>query len=333
MGQGNAVAISLPKPPPDAIGDDPESAVSASTSGARPDLPLRMKELFATLQAAVTAFLADNATRLSAALAYYAIFSLAPLVVILISMVGLVYGEEAARGQIADQISGLVGEQAGETIQTAVAATAQTKSSGVIATLVALVVMVLGASTVFGELKNALNSIWGVAVRPGRTIVTLIRDRALSFSMVLTIGFLLVVSLVISAVLSAVSTYMAGVLPLPPLIWKAMDFAISLTVTGALFAMIFKFLPNVILSWRDVAPGALLTAFLFTAGKSLLAWYLGSNSVASSFSAAGSLIVILLWFYYAASILFLGVEFAKVRILRRGRPIVPHRHARLLSEA
>jgi membrane protein len=284
------------------------------------------------LKAAVTGFLADNATRMSAALAYYAVFSLAPLIIIIISVVGFVYGEEAARGQVVDQISGLVGEQAGETIQTAVAATAETKSSGIIATIIAVGVMIFGASTVFAELKNSLNTIWGVEVKPGRTIITLVRDRALSFSLVLTIGFLLVVSLLVSAALSAVSTYMAGILPLPPFVWKSLDFAVSLGVGGALFAMIYKILPNVILNWRDVMPGALLTALLFTGGKSVLAWYLGSNSVASSFSAAGSLIVILLWVYYAACILFFGAEFSKVCLLHRGRSIVPHRHAKFLHD-
>ncbi len=284
------------------------------------------------LKETVSGWIADNATRMSAALAYYAIFSLAPLLVVLIAVVGLVYGEEAARGQVTGQVAGLVGRQAGESIQTAIAATGQVKSHGIVAALVAFGVMIFGASGVFGELKNALNTIWGVEVRPGRTVKTIVRDRLLSFSLVLSIGFLLLVSLAVSSVLSALSTYMAGFFALPPVMWKGVDFAVSLALTSALFAMIYKILPDVVLRWKDVAWGALFAGSLFTAGKSLIAWYLGSNSVASSFQAAGTLVIILLWVYYATCILFLGAEFTKSWVRRFGAGVVPQRHAKLLRE-
>lgn len=291
---------------------------------------MRFEAVFALIKETVTGWMADNATRMSAALAYYAIFSLAPLLVILLAVVGLVYGEEAARGQISGQVAGLVGEAAGDSIQTAVAATGQVKSRGIIAALVAFGVMVFGASTVFGELKNALNAIWGVQPRPGRPIRALVRDRLLSFSLVLGIGFLLLVSLTVSAVLSALGTFMADWLALPPATWKAADFLISLGLTSALFALIYKILPDVVLRWRDVATGALLSGALFTAGKSLIAGYLGSNSVASSFQAAGTLVVILLWVYYASGILFLGAEFNKGWLRRCGRGVVPRPHAQFI---
>jgi membrane protein len=171
-------------------------------------------------------------------------FSLAPWLVIVIWIAGLAFGEEAARGQIAQHISALAGARAGEAIQATVQASASEKTTGVLATIIGLVVLFFGASTVFVELKDALNTIWGVAVKPGRAFFTLVRDRFLSFSIVLAIGFLLLVSLVLSAVLAALGKYMSARLPLPAALWQACDFLVSFTVISALFAMIFKILPN-----------------------------------------------------------------------------------------
>lgn len=290
--------------------------------------------LISLLKEAGLGWVNDNASRLSAALAYYAIFSIAPLLVIVIFILAAVFGEDAATGEIAKQLSSLVGSSAAETIQSAITATNAARKTGIIATITGFAVLLFGASSVFGELKNSLNSIWGVAVKPGRTILTLIRDRFLSFSLVLCIGFLLLVSLLISAGIAGLSSYLSKTLGVPATVWQVTDFLISLCVTGVLFAMIFKILPNVILSWQDVAAGGLITALLFTAGKSAIAWYLGTSSVASSFGAAGSLVIILLWIYYATSILFFGAEFTKAWVRARTGRITPHRHAYLLhSEA
>lgn len=296
----------------------------------REHVRLGLKDFAFIAKDAALAWSADNASRLSASLAYYAIFSLAPLLVIAIAIVGLVFGEEAARDQIAGEMSGWVGPDAARTIQDAVAAMSS-KSASTTALIIGFATLLLGASTFFGELKNALNLIWGVTIKPGTPISTLIRDRILSFSMVLSIGFLLLVSLVISAAVAALSAWLAANLPLPAAVWKVLDFCLSVAVITALFAMIFKRLPNVILRWKDVLPGALLTALLFAFGKGLIAWYLGNSSAASPFAAAGSLIILLLWLYYASCILFLGAEFTKICTVRYGHPITPDQHAVLTN--
>ena len=209
------------------------------------DLPLLLKE-------AAYEWIEDGAMRLSSSLAYYAIFSLGPLLVIVISIAGLVFGEEAARGQIAQQIAALAGARAGEAIQATVQASASEKTTGVLATIIGLGVLLFGASTVFAELKDALNTIWGVAVKPGRAFFTLVRDRFLSFSLVLAIGFPNLVSLVLSAVLAALGKCISARLPLLAAVWQGCDFLVSFAVISALFAMIFKKLPNVHIGWHDV---------------------------------------------------------------------------------
>jgi membrane protein len=213
-----------------------------------------------------------------------------------------------------------------------VQASASGKTTGVLATIIGLVVLLFGASTVFAELKNALNTIWGVAVKPGRAFFTLVRDRFLSFSIVLAIGFLLLVSLVLSAVLAALGKYMSARLPLPAAVWQAGDFLVSFAVISALFAMIFKMLPNVRIGWHDVRIGAVGTALLFTIGKFLIGLYLGTSSIASSFGAAGSVVIVLVWIYYSSCILFFGAEFTKVYARKFGSGIVPNSRAVLVSD-
>ena len=233
--------------------------------------------------------------RLSSSLAYYAIFSLAPLLVIVISIAGLVFGEEAARGQLAQQIASLAGKGAGEAVQSAVQSSTAHPSTGVLATFISTVLLLFGASTVFAELKDALNTIWGVVVKPGRPFFTLIHDRFFSFSIVLAVGFLLLVSLVISVLLAALGQCMSGRFQFPPAVWQAWDLVISLAVISGLFAMILKLLPNVRLRWHDVWLGAVTTSLLFTLGKFIIGYYLATSSVATSFGAAGSVVIILAW--------------------------------------
>lgn len=290
------------------------------------------RELPSLFKEAASEFFEDNAMRLSAALAYYAVFSLAPLLVILISIAGLFFGEDAARGQVAAQLQGLAGDRAAEAIQSLVQS-ADHKAASLFATLIGLATLLFGASGVFGELKDSLNHIWGVSVRPGRTLRTLVRDRFLSFTMVLGIGFLLLISLVISTLITAVGTYMQALLPLPEVMWRTIDVLISLSVVSTLFGMIFKILPNVEIRWRDVVMGALVTGLLFTIGKILIGLYLGTSGIGSTYGAAGSAIVILLWVYFSAAILFFGAEFTKVYARRYGSGIVPNRFARLTAEA
>ena len=265
------------------------------------------RHLLPLLKDAASDWVSDGAMRLSSSLAY-----LAPLLVIVISMDGLVFGEDAAPGELSHQIATLVGKGAGEAIQSAVQASAAQQTTGVLATVISTAVLLFGASTVFAELKDALNTIWGVVVKPGHPFFTLIRDRFFSFSIVLAIGFLLLVSLVISVLFAALGSYMSGLFQLPSAVWRVCDFAISFVVVSGLFAMIFKFLPNVRLRWRDVWLGAVATSLLFTLGKFIIGYYLATSSIASSFGAAGSVVIVLAWIYYSACILFFGAEVTKI---------------------
>ena len=290
------------------------------------------RHLLPLLKEAASDWIDDGAMRLSSSLAYYAIFSLAPLLVILISIAGLVFGEEAARGQLSQQIAVLAGRGAGDAIQAAVQSSASQKSGGVLATIVSTGLLLFGASTVFAELKDSLNIIWGVIVKPGRPFLTLMHDRFFSFSIVLAIGFLLLVSLVISVLLALLGKYMSLRFELPSAVWQAWDFIISFIVVSSLFALIFKLLPNVRLRWRDVWLGAVATSLLFTIGKLIIGYYLATSSIASSFGAAGSVVIVLAWIYYSACILFFGAEITKIFVRKFGPGIVPNSRAVLVDD-
>ncbi|HET8938067.1 MAG TPA: YihY/virulence factor BrkB family protein [Polyangiales bacterium] len=268
----------------------------------------------------------DNATRLAAALAFYTVLSIAPLLVLAIAIIGLVFGEDAARGQVASELAGVVGPQAGEGIQTVIQH-ANSPSGGVIGSIVSVVVLLFGASGVFGELQSALNTIWDVKPKPGLGIKGFLRARLFSFTMVLSVAFLLLVSLVLTAGLSAVGAFFEHKLPGGAVLWSALNVVISLGVITCLFAMIFKAVPDVQIEWRDVWIGAALTALLFTIGKFLLGLYLGRASVASPYGAAGSIIVLVIWVYYATQILFMGAEFTQVYARSRGAQVIPSKHA------
>jgi len=295
-------------------------------------LLMHPRDLFQLLKTAACDWVDDGAMRLSSSLAYYAIFSLAPLLVIVISMSGLVFGEDAARGQLSQQIATLAGKDAGEAIQSAVRSNATHPSTGVLATVISTALLLFGASTVFTELKDALNTICGVVVKPGRPFFTLVHDRFFSFSIVLAIGFLLLVSLVISVLLAALGHYMSGRFQLTPVVWQGWDFVISFAVISGLFAMIFKLLPNVTLRWRDVWLGAVTTSLLFTLGKFIISYYLATSSVASSFGAAGSVVILLAWIYYSACILFFGAEISKGYARKFGSGIVANSRAVLIDD-
>jgi membrane protein len=290
------------------------------------------RDLLPLFKEAASGWVEDGAMRLSSSLAYYAIFSLAPLLVIVVSIAGFVFGEEAARGQLAQQIATLAGAGAGDAIQTAVHSSASHQTTGVLATIIGSAVLLFGASTVFAELKDVLNIIWGVIVRPGRPFLTMVRDRFFSFSIVLAIGFLLLISLVISILLAALGMYMSGRLQLPSAIWQAWDFLISFMVVSCLFAVIFKLLPNVLIGWSDVWLGSVSTAFLFTVGKFVIGYYLAASSIASSFGAAGSVVIVLVWIYYSACILFFGAEITKVYARKFGSGVVPNSRAVLVDD-
>lgn len=293
---------------------------------------MHARDIVPLLKEAGVNWVDHNAMRLSAALSYYAVFSLAPLFIISISIAGIIYGEDAARGQITEQLSAYVGEQTSNAIQSLVKS-ASAKTTGVWATIIGLVVLLFGASSVFGELKDALNNIWGVVAKPGRPILNMLVGRLFSFSMVLVIGFLLLASLVVSSALTAASKHLSVWIPATSGHWHWLDLGISLVVITILFAMIFKMLPSAIVRWRDVIIGAWFTSILFTIGKTLISLYLGSSSVASTFGAAGSLIVILLWIYYSSCILFFGAEFTRACACHFGGGVVPNRWSELAPGA
>ncbi|MGC1892322.1 MAG: YihY/virulence factor BrkB family protein, partial [Pseudolabrys sp.] len=249
-------------------------------------------------------FIDDEALTRGAAIAFYTATSIAPVLLIVIA--GLVFGQEAAPNAITSQFSDLMGRQTAEVLQSAIASAAE-KSSGMIATIIGIAVLIATASGVFGEMQAALNAIW--KANPQTTTVSrLIRARAVSLGLVGALGFLLIVSLIISTGLTAFGDYLDTVLPMGKLILPVLNFAVSVLLLAILFGAIYKVLPDRTLQWTDVVTGALITSVLFNVGKSLIAWYIGSSAVASSYGAAGGLIVLLLWVYYSAQIFLLGAE-------------------------
>ena len=279
-----------------------------------------MKSYWSLARESVNSFMEDKALRLSAALAYYSIFSIAPLLIIVIAVAGFFMGEDAVRQQIQQQLKDYVGPQGTAAITSMVGAHKQ--GTSIIATIIGVVVLLFGASGVFGQLQDSLNAIWGVELKPGRGFWYLIKSRFLSFAMVLGIGFLLLVSMVITAILSALTGALGNVLPMAGFVAHLVNFIASFVVTTLLFAAIFKVLPDARVRWREVWMGAVFTALLFTIGKYVFAWYLGRAAVASSYGAAGSLVVVLLWVYYSSVILFFGAEFTKVHA-KEGFRILP----------
>jgi membrane protein len=271
----------------------------------------------------------DKAVKLGAALAYYTVFSLPPLLFIAVAVAGLVYGNDAAQGRLVEQFQGLVGADGARIIQTMIQKASGT-GKGIAATAVGLLFLLLGAGGVFGELQDSLNTVWGLRLKPGGTIRSILRTRLLSFAMVVSIGFILLVSLVVSAALSALSAYLDRLWPGPPLVGyllQALNLIVSFGITTLLFALIYRVLPDARIAWRDVWLGAAFTALLFTVGKFLIGLYLGRSTIGSTYGAAGSLIVLLLWIYYSAQILFFGAEFTEVYANRYGSGIKPDPHA------
>jgi membrane protein len=266
----------------------------------------------------------DNVGRLAAALAYYTIFSLAPLLVIVIAVTGLVIGSQAEiRAEILNQIQGMIGSEAAAGLIESMMDSAQNTSAGIFATILGVATLIFGATGFFIQLQGALNTIWDVEEKSEGGVLGMLRARFLSFTLILGIGFLLLVSLVLSAGLSILANYAQGLFPGSALVWQAADLLISLGVITLLFAMIFRFLPDVDIAWRDVWLGAFVTALLFTLGKWAIGLYLGTRGLSDAYGAAGALIVILLWVYYSAQILFLGAEFTQVYARRHGKAPLP----------
>jgi len=270
-------------------------------------------------------WLDDKVPRLSASLAFYTILSAAPLLVIVLAIAGLVFPHhDQARQMLVDQFSNLAGQEGGQAVRTMIEHAGQTGTS-TIAMIAGVIMLLVGASGVFVELQDSLNTIWQVTPRPGRGFWMTVRDRFLSLAMVFGMGFLLLVTLVISAILSGL-TRVVGLAEVG-VVGEIVNFIVSFAVVTLLFALIYKFLPDVTIAWRDVWIGAVVTAFLFTVGKMLIGIYLGRASVGSAYGAAGSLVVFVVWVYYSGQILFLGAEFTKVYANRFGSRIRPTANA------
>ncbi len=292
---------------------------------------IKPREVWHLLKEAAEDWSHDRAPRLGAALAYYTVFSIVPLLVIIIAIIGLVFGREAAQSAIIEQIAALIGEQSARTIQDMIERADQ-PSSGILSTVIAVGTLLLGASGLFGQLQDALNTVWGIEPKEGRGIWGFIKDRFLSFVAVLGTGFLLLVSLVLSTALSAFGKWFSGLLPLPEFILQAFNFVLSFAVIAGLFALIFKVLPDAHVAWRDVWIGAAITSALFTVGKLAIGLYLGKSNVGSAYGAAGSLVIVLVWVYYSAQILLYGAEFTQVYANRRGERIVATKDATVADE-
>jgi membrane protein len=291
---------------------------------------MRFRAILELLQETLAEWSKDKVSRLAAALSYYTIFSIAPLLIIVIAVAGAFFGEDAARGAIEKQLQGLIGDGA-IVIQTAIK-NANKPQQGTIASLISLVILIFGATGLFAELQDSLNTIWKVKPKPGRAVKTIIRQRFLSFTLVFGIGFLLLVSLVISTTLSLAIGYFQNILPDIEIVWRATNLFLGFGITTALFALIFKVLPDVKIAWTDVWIGATLTSLLFSLGRFLLGRYLSQAGFSSTYGAAGSIVAILVWVNYAAQILFFGAEFTQVYARKYGSQIIPDKNAVSLTE-
>jgi len=275
------------------------------------------------INAALTLWMERYAFQHAGALAFYTLFSLAPLMIIVIAITGAVFGDEAARGEIAAQMQGIIGAQAAAAVQEAVLQS-RIQEAGLLPTALGVGALLFGATTVFAQMQASLNQFWGVASRPSRSgLVVFVATRLTSLGVVLVLGFLLLTSLVMSMAILSVLRYAESWIPVPSFVITTVDIALSLGSATLLFAMIFKMLPDVQLAWRDVWRSAFLTAGLFVVGQYLISLYLTQTAPGSTYGAAGSLVLVLMWVYYSSLILFFGTALTRVSIERRGDVIVP----------
>ena len=281
----------------------------------------KLKSIARLFKVSATEWSNDKASRLGAALSYYTIFSLAPVLLLVIAVAGMALGREAAQGKIVEQLQGLLGADAAKAIQTMLEKASQ-HGKGIVATVVGFATLIVGATGVMIELQDALNTVWKVIPKPGRGIKGIIRDRMLSFGIVLGFGFLLLVSLVVSAAVSVLDSWIGNLIPGWVLVGYVLSYGISVGLVTVMLAAIFKILPDVKIAWKDVWIGAVVTSLLFHLGKFGISLYIGKASVASSFGAAGSLAVLLVWVYYSSQIVLFGAEFTRAYANEFGSRVV-----------
>ena len=275
-----------------------------------------VRAIWLLLRDTIEGFVADDALSRGASIAYFTLFSIAPVLLVVVAIAGLAFGREAAEGAIVTQLSGLMGHGAAQALQAMIESAARPRG-GLIASIVGIVVLIVATTGVFGEVQAAMNRIWKAT--PDRsTLSRLVRARLVSLGLVVTAGFLLMVSLAVSAALAGLSAYLRAAFPSAELVLGAMDIGISALLIAGLFAAMFKVLPDAEIAWRDVAVGALASTILFESGKYAIAFYVGQSNISSSYGAAGALIVLLIWIYYSAQIFLLGAEFSRAFARRYG---------------
>jgi len=287
---------------------------------------MRAPEILTIFGTALRDWWDDDAPRLGASLAYYTLFAIAPVLLVATAIAGMAFGADAVRGEIAGQLDQLIGPEGARAVQSLLEGASQ-RRTGIVATVIGSIAFVVAATGAFLELQAALNTIWRVKPNPGVNFVPFVLNRLRSLGLVVAIGFLLMVSLAVTAALAALSGWLAERSPSMPLVWSGVTVLVSLVVTTALFAVLYRVLPDVHLRWRDVTTGAFVTAVLFTIGQQVIGLYLGQSSVASSYGAAGSVMILLLWVYYSCQILLLGAEFTRAYARRQGTQPVPESFA------
>ena len=294
---------------------------------------MERKSIWQFLKTTINEWIEAEPFQLAAALSYYTLFSLAPLLLIAIGVAGFVFGREAAQNQIVETLQGMIGQESAQAVQGMIQEANSKPKTGIISTIIGVVALLFGAGGVVGQLQTSLNKIWEVTPKPGQGIWGFLRQRFFSFAMVLGMGFLLLVSLVVTAVLSSLTGMLSSMLGDATFIAHAVDLLVSFGFVTVLFALIYKYVPDVEIQWKDVWVGAALTSILFTIGKYLIGLYIGTSGVSSTFGAAGSLITVLVWVYYSSLIFFLGAEFTKVYASEYGSGFAPAEHAQRVDNA
>ncbi|MFD2583560.1 YihY/virulence factor BrkB family protein [Pedobacter vanadiisoli] len=288
---------------------------------------ITLKGIWTVLKASFTGFTDHKVTKLSGSLAYYTVFSMAPLLVVIISLCGIFLGREIAEGQVYAQLEGFLGKESATSLQQLIK-NAYLDGKSTIALIIGIFTLLLGATTVFGDIQDSINMIWGLKPKPKRGWVKLLQNRFLSFSVIISLGFVLLVSLAITSVLDAFSSRLqARFAEVSVIVFYIINQVVTLAVISLIFGVIFKVLPDAIIKWRDVIAGAIVTALLFMIGKFAISVYIGQSNVGGTYGAAGSLVVVLLWTYYSSIILYFGAEFTKAYAVAFGSEIYPSHYA------
>ncbi|MBE9060395.1 YihY/virulence factor BrkB family protein [cf. Phormidesmis sp. LEGE 11477] len=293
---------------------------------------MKLKSAFGLLKRAFSGWQKDRVSLLAAALAYYTVLSIAPLIVIAIAIAGSVFGAEAAQGEIVNTLGGLIGTQGAQVVESVVRNAAQPELNST-ASIFGVIALLISASGLFVHLQIALNIVWNVKAKKNRNLWQVLRKRLLSFGMVVAIGFLLLISLLVSTAISTLSQLEMEFIPNIPSLWQWADALISLGIVILLFALIYKYLPDVDLGWKNVWIGAMITAALFILGKYLLGFYISRSSIGSAYGAAGSLVVMLVWIFYSTQILLFGAELTQAYTCRHSHQVRPSRHATMADKS